>query len=153
MRKITDAAPAREYDPEIGNDFKAYQARKAAEEALLDVLMGGEIPKPQETPATIPLAENAGVVQVKPEDEPEPACAVEFNELKPEQRMANNAGKLRLYNRAIEALRELADDDDVRKAKLCGKVTELEQCVRRMRIQVFEPMIDWNALARGAKDE
>ena len=153
MRKIIDADPARKYDPEIGNDFKAYQARKAAEEALLDVMMGGEISKPQETPATIPMAENAGVMQVKPEDGPEPACTIEFNELKPEQRMANNAGKLRLYNRAIEALRELADDDDVRKAKLCGKVAELEQCVRRMRIQVFEPMIDWNALARGAKDE
>lgn len=166
MRKIIEEHPGREYDPEMAAEYrKKREEKKAAEAAeiekaadmILDIMMEKADPivqqliTPKETQSQESNAAPEAEVQAQAEPEttaePVPISAIEIEELTPAQILKTNRNTLKLYNRAIEALHGLQDDEMACRAGIAGKAEELEMSMRHLRIQVFEPAIDWNALA------
>lgn len=148
MRKIIDDKPekaAKPYDPELGEGWRDHCEKTDVAEAAEKIaeILGIEPDDPETT--NVPLAGNAGMMRVEKEEAPQPAIQIE--ELAPAQRLDLNKDRLQLYNAAIEALVSLQEDDEVCRAKMSDRVNAIEQELRRLRIQVFEPMIDWAAMA------
>lgn len=129
----------------------AQRMRNAEEEAAEKIAGILGIQTESEETNNIALAENAGVMCMAKEEAPEPRFAIE--EISRQEQL--DAGKVRLgiYNRAIKALGELQEDDEVCKARMCAKLNEIEQAIRLLRIRIFEPMIDWDAMASQKQEE
>ena len=171
MKKIIEEHPGREYDPEMAAEYRKKREERSAAEAaeiekaadmLLDIVMGKADPIVQQliTPKETQNQESNAIperdlktlpslmqAELETMPEPVPICGIEIEELKPGQRMGGKTDVLRLYNKVIESLQQLADDEEACMAGLKTKIGTLEQDVRKLRIQVFEPLIDWNSLA------
>lgn len=86
---------------------------------------------------------------------PEPEAKAEPAEIPAEERtvelvISSDIINLRAYNRLIDAMTAMEDvpmDDNV----LAGQLRDLCERFRNMRSRMFEPLVNWDAIAKGGE--